>query len=146
MDRIERALDLFHAGYNCAQSVVGAYSDLFGVDQQTGLRFSAGMGGGMGGLRGKCGAVTGMFLLAGLKCGSYPPEDLAAKRALYDLVKRLNAEFEERLSTSNCRELLERANVAVAEHPSARSAEYYRKRPCALFVETACEIVERNLR
>ena len=40
-DRVERAVALFHEGYNCAQSVVAAYADLYGVDTETALKMSA---------------------------------------------------------------------------------------------------------
>ena len=29
-DRIEKAVELFKSGYNCSQSVVGAFADMYG--------------------------------------------------------------------------------------------------------------------
>ena len=34
--RVQKAIDLHHKGYNCAQAVVCAYCDLFGLDEETG--------------------------------------------------------------------------------------------------------------
>ena len=38
MDRVTRAKELFTSGYNCAQAVVGAYSDLFGMKPEEAMR------------------------------------------------------------------------------------------------------------
>ena len=59
-ERIRRAEQLFVAGYNCSQSVVAAFADLFGFTEEQALKLSAGMGGGMGRLRMTCGAVSAM--------------------------------------------------------------------------------------
>ncbi|MGN1410576.1 MAG: C-GCAxxG-C-C family (seleno)protein, partial [Eubacteriales bacterium] len=58
--RAEKAKELFLSGYNCCQSVVGAFADLFGMDMETAMRFSEGMGGGMGRMRLTCGSVAAM--------------------------------------------------------------------------------------
>ena len=93
MDRVEKALEYFYRGYNCCQSVFAAYSDLFGVEESAALAISSGFGGGMGGLREKCGTVTALFMLAGLSKGGYDPESPPSKKELYDLIKALDAEF-----------------------------------------------------
>ena len=145
MDRVEKALEYFYRGYNCCQSVFAAYSDLFGVEESAALAISSGFGGGMGGLREKCGTVTALFMLAGLSKAGYDPESPPSKKELYDLIKALDAEFAGQFGTTNCRELLVNAKCIVSEHPSERNAKYYAKRPCARFVETAAEIAEKHL-
>ena len=35
--RVEKAEKLFKEGYNCSQSVFAAYSDLYGIDEDTAL-------------------------------------------------------------------------------------------------------------
>ena len=67
--RRERAMALFEEGYNCAQSVFLAFSDLHGMDTHTAAVLSSSFGGGMGRLREVCGAVSGMFLTAGILYG-----------------------------------------------------------------------------
>ena len=62
--RRERAMALFEEGYNCAQSVFLAFSDLHGMDTHMAAALSSSFGGGMGRLREVCGAVSGMFLVA----------------------------------------------------------------------------------
>ena len=50
-ERVERAVSLFKSGYNCSQSVVAAFADLYGVEEQQALRMSASFGGGIGRMR-----------------------------------------------------------------------------------------------
>ena len=106
---------------------------------------AAGFGGGMGGQREQCGAVSAMVFLAGLAYGEYDPKDNAKKKELYDLVKKMTAEFKEKYGTTNCRELLTKASVLPKPDPSERTAEYYKARPCIRFVIEAAEIINRNL-
>ncbi len=144
-DYADKAVALFLQGYNCCQAVFAACCERFGMDLATGLRLTAGMGGGMGGMREKCGAVTGMFLLAGLRDGGYAPEDDEAKKRMYALVKELDAAFAERCSSTNCKALLEQADCAFSGVPSLRDAAYYEKRPCATLVAAATDIAAQRL-
>ena len=56
--RVQKAIDLHHKGYNCAQAVVCAYCDLFGLDEETAYRASEAFGFGMGQME-VCGALAG---------------------------------------------------------------------------------------
>jgi len=106
---------------------------------------TAGFGGGMGGLRETCGAVSAIVFVAGLHAESYAPGDRAAKKALYDLVKRMVREFLERHGSICCSDLLKMASCLPEPEPVQRNAEYYAVRPCAGLVASAAEIVSRNL-
>ncbi len=141
----DNAVALFMQGYNCAQSTAAAFADDFGLEASLVLRSTAGFGGGMGGLRETCGAVSAMVYIAGLHAGTYGPEDLTAKKALYDLVKRMVQEFSEQHGTTCCRQLLEKAACLPSPDPSERNTEYYAKRPCARIVASAAEIISRTL-
>ena len=66
-ERIEKAVSFFKEGYNCSQSVVAAYADLYGFTREQALHMAASFGGGIGRMRETCGAACGMFLLAGLE-------------------------------------------------------------------------------
>ncbi len=50
-DRIAKAVALFKEGYNCSQSVVAAFADLYGFSEEQALRMSASFGGGIGRMR-----------------------------------------------------------------------------------------------
>ena len=47
-DRIQKAVELFKSGYNCSQSVVAAFADMYGFTQEQAVRMSASFGGGIG--------------------------------------------------------------------------------------------------
>ena len=57
----------------------GAFCEELGMDFETAMRLSSSFGGGMGRLREVCGAVSGMFMVAGLKYGYSSPTDSEAK-------------------------------------------------------------------
>ncbi|MBQ8301137.1 MAG: C_GCAxxG_C_C family protein, partial [Clostridia bacterium] len=146
MDRIKKAKDLFESGCNCSQAVICAYSDLFGMDETTAMRVSEGFGGGMGRMRLTCGAVSGMFMLAGLKYGKGIPNDLETRTKVYDTVQKMAKEFEEMNGTIVCGDLLgiNKPNDTGAV-PTERNSEFYKKRPCVGCVEDCAKIVEKYL-
>ena len=74
-DRIQKAVELFKSGYNCSQSVVAAFADMYGFTQEQALRMAASFGGGIGRMRETCGAACGLFLVAGLKTGATEAAD-----------------------------------------------------------------------
>lgn len=140
-DRVKKAVELFKSGYNCSQSVVAAFADLYDLDEKTALRLSASFGGGIGRMRQTCGAACGMFLLAGLESGSPDAEDREGKAHNYAVVQQLAARFKEENGSLICSELLGLpGSTPVVSTPEARTAEYYKKRPCAMMVETAARI------
>ena len=78
-NRVDKAERLFKEGYNCAQAVFAAFSDLYGIDEDTALRMSCAFGAGMGRMREVCGAVSGMALIAGLENGITDGKDVKGK-------------------------------------------------------------------
>lgn len=150
VNRKERATQLFNEGYNCSQSVFAAYADLYGMDEETALKVSASFGGGMGRMREVCGAVTGMFLVAGLETGTTKGKDVEGKKRNYDVVQKMAEEFKKKNQSIICRELLgldKDGNKIDTSNttPEARTEEYYKKRPCVMLVQDAAEIIERDL-
>ena len=141
----EKAVEFFSQGYNCSQSTAAAFAQVLGLDEKEVLRGMAGFGGGVGGQREMCGAVTGMIYVLGNIYGDYDPHDTEAKTALYKAVRELSQEFKAEFGTTNCRELLLKASVIPKPDPSERNAEYYRKRPCAHFVRKAAELASLKL-
>lgn len=146
--RIEKAVSLFKQGYNCAQSVFAAYSDLYGMDEGTAIRLSSSFGGGMGRMREVCGAVSGMLMIAGLETGTVDGHDAEGRNYNYMVVQRLAQEFRDRNGSIICRELLgisqEQASLTDPV-PEKRTDEYYKKRPCIRLIEDAADILENML-
>lgn len=101
------AKDLFNKGYNCSQAVFAAFCDETNLKLETALSISSSFGGGMGRLREVCGAVSGMFMVVGMKYGSYSPIDKGAKAEHYKLIQSLATKFKEENNSIICRELLD---------------------------------------
>lgn len=144
--RVERGVELFKSGYNCAQAVVGAFADLYDIPKDVALRMSASFGGGMGRMRLTCGAASGMFMLAGLENGCTTTESPQKRAENYALVQELAAEFKEINGSLTCAELLGlRTGKTESPTPNARTQEYYKNRPCAMMVESACRIFAKKI-
>lgn len=147
-NRIQRAVELFKSGYNCSQSVVAAFADLYGFTEEQALRMSASFGGGIGRMRQTCGAACGMFLLAGLDTGAVDTEDRAGKSHNYEVVQQLAEKFKAENSSLICAELLGLSTTAAHRDTQAepRTDLYYKKRPCVEMVETAARIFANYLK
>lgn len=141
----EKAVKLFKEGYNCSQAVLGAYCEELGMDFETALKLTSSFGGGMGRLREVCGAVSSMFMIAGLKCGYTDPKDGVRKEQHYRLIQELSQLFRERNGSIICRELLGLDIEHDTPKPEERNDNYYKKRPCAEFVRSASEIIDEVL-
>jgi len=141
----ELARKLFLQGYNCAQSVFVAFCDETGLDINTALKISSSFGGGMGRLREVCGAVTGMFMVVGMKYGYTNPSDKKAKAKHYELVQDLAKQFEKENGAIICRELLDLSVKNDNPVPDDRNKNYYKKRPCAKLVEEAARILDEYI-
>lgn len=147
-DRVIRAKELFKQGYNCSQSVVGAFADMYGFTSEQAFKMSASFGGGIGRMRETCGACCGMFLLAGLEMGAVDGADKEGKAANYALVQQLAAEFKKKNGTLICGVLLGLRKTdsgildsqSLSTVPAERTPQYYAKRPCAELVEESARI------
>ena len=132
-------------GYNCTQAVFLAFSDLYQMDMATAARLSSSFGGGMGRLREVCGAVSGMFLVAGMLYGYDMPGDLEGKKEHYARIQQLARAYEEENGSIVCRELLRLDRKRDLPVPEERTAEYYKKRPCKKLVRMAAAIMEQYI-
>ena len=89
----------FQNGCNCAQAVLLAFCEDYGMERETALTIAAGFGSGMAGLRETCGTVTGANMVIGLAKGRNRME---ANRAFREFADR----FREKNGSLVCRELL----------------------------------------
>jgi C_GCAxxG_C_C family probable redox protein len=142
-NRADCAEALFKEGYNCAQAVLASFYDELGLDQDLALRIASSFGGGMGRLREVCGALTGLFMAAGIKYGFNDPHDLDGKSSHYQLVQHFAQSFKDEYHSILCRDLLKLDEIASDPTPEVRTAAYYQKRPCAEYVRFAASLLER---
>ena len=140
MNHMERAVELFVEGYNCAQAVAAAFGDLTGLDEKTAAKMASCFGGGMGRMREVCGAVSGMLMVAGILYGYDDPKATTEKRELYAQVQAMAGQFRQELGSIVCRDLLK--NPPSDPNPTPRTEQFYKDRPCARMVATAARIMD----
>lgn len=143
-EREKQAVRNFADGCNCAQSVALAYADVLGLTREQAAMVSVGFGGGIGRLRDNCGAFSAAVMLCGVLEGAdgakkeHRPETYARVQAVY-------RQFVEKNGTICCAELLGREKKPEPPTPDARTASYYKTRPCARIIRSACQIIDGML-
>ena len=100
----------------------------------------------MGRLREVCGALSGIFMIAGLLYGYSGPEEGEIKAEQYRKIQELGNRFREKNGSMICRDLLGLPEGADSHVPSERTGEYYKERPCLRIVGNAAEILEEFIR
>ena len=144
MDRCAIAYEYHKAGYNCAQSVAGAFEDLTGLTKEQLMALAGGFGGGVGGSHEElCGAVSGAVLVLSLLYPHTDGGDKAGKMQAYAKAKEFRRRFQEVFDLTRCGELL-RARPGVTEkNPAAQRLGVTAH--CDNMIVTAVEIVEEIL-
>lgn len=140
-ERVKTAVDYLEQGYTCAQAVVLTFIDLYDIDKDSALKFTAAFGSGIANLREVCGAVSGMVMILGWV---YPYDfgDREGKRNTYSAVKRCVLTFKERMGGSYiCAELLKIRLEDKEFVPTDEIINKYAQRPCSRSVANAALIV-----
>lgn len=104
-ERINEANELSSKGYNCAQSVIGAFCEKYNIDKETAMKFAGGFGGGLR-CGEVCGAVTGAVMVIGLKYGQYLLDDLESKEKCGEITLKFMEDYKKRNNSILCKELL----------------------------------------
>lgn len=142
MDHRAYAEELFVKGYNCAQAITVAFSDVTGIPAEQSAKMAASFGGGMGRMREVCGAVSGVLMVLGMLSDYDHPDD-SIKREHYVLVQKLAGEYRSQVGSIVCREILK--NPPSDPNPTPRTPEFYKTRPCARLVGIAAGILDEYL-
>lgn len=103
-ERFDRVEEKHKKGYNCAQAVACAYSDLFGVEEREAFRATECFGRGMA-MMGPCGAVSAMAYLVGLKVSDGDLENPKTKLDCYNTLTPMQEAFLKKNSTLECKML-----------------------------------------
>lgn len=103
--RAERAIACHNKAYNCAQSVAFAFLDKVDIDPETLFKVTEGLGLGMGGMEGTCGAVTAACVIAGAKNSTVEMGGPGSKGATYKISKEIVRRFKEESGSVICKEL-----------------------------------------
>jgi C_GCAxxG_C_C family probable redox protein len=140
--KVQQAVEKFEKGFNCSQAILSTYCEQYGLDEKAALKIATGFGGGMH-INGTCGAVTGAFMVLGLKYGN-TEEDKQAKENTYIKVVQYAKKFSARNGTVKCHDLLDcdittREGLEIARQKGVFSSI------CPGLVKDAAEILEEML-
>jgi C_GCAxxG_C_C family probable redox protein len=138
----EQAVSCFKEGYCCSQAVLSVYAEEFGLSRETALKIACGFGGGMGRMAQTCGAVTGAFMVIGLKYGN--ADALESREETYGLVREFARRFEERNGSIICRDLLT-CDISKPEGFRAAKENGLFTTVCPKMVQDATEIIEEMM-
>jgi C_GCAxxG_C_C family probable redox protein len=144
MSRVEEAVSCFKDGFMCSQAVLTSYAGEFGMDRKAALKVSAAFGGGMGRMGEICGAVTGAFMVIGLKYGRTMVQDTKSHEKTTRLVREFVGKFKSLNGSIVCRELLG-CDLSTPDGQRTFVDKKLRDTLCTKFVRDAAEIVEQLL-
>jgi C_GCAxxG_C_C family probable redox protein len=100
----------YHArGYGCGQAVLAPFALDYGLSEEAALRISTGFGSGMGRMCEVCGALTGAFMVIGLKYGKVVTDGTkygTDTETTYRLVAEVANKFKEKNGSIYCRDLI----------------------------------------
>ena len=119
--------------FNCAQTVFSLFADELGLDQKTALKIASGFGGGMACAE-TCGAVTGAYMVIGMKHG-HSTSDEAEKANTKLQVQKFNAEFEKIHGSLICKKLIG-FDISKADEAKAASEAGVFKTKCPDFIKS----------
>ena len=142
MERCKKAVEYHKRGYNCAQSVLAAFTDLIGIPERQLMDLAGGFGGGAG--TGElCGAISGAVMVLGLLTPGDPADPVASKKRTVELSKELQKRFSGIFEAVRCQELLKKKFDPDERTPAAQAPGL--KGHCDIMIVTAVETVEAML-
>lgn len=139
--KVDKAIDSFRSGLNCAQSVVSAYTDELNVDNRLAMSISCGFGGGMGRLQETCGAVTGAFMVIGIyNCKKYS-DNKDRKEESYAMIQRFSDKFKSINGATDCKTLINCDLKTEEGHRYAKENNLFEK-VCEKCISDSVGIIE----
>lgn len=105
MNHAEKAVEYYSNNFSCSQGVFTTYATEMGMDEKMALMLATNFGGGE--RKGElCGAVAGVLMVLGLRCGHYDSNDMESKRKAYGISEEFMNRFIKKNGSVVCRELL----------------------------------------
>jgi C_GCAxxG_C_C family probable redox protein len=141
MSKLEKVISNFMEDFNCAQSIFGAYAENYGLDENAALKVATGFGGGMGRSGRTCGAVTGSYMVIGLKYGTGLLNNKESKEKTYEIINEFTKRFIQRNGSVLCKELLG-CDINTSEGREYYDQNNYFEKKCLQYVKNAAEILE----
>jgi C_GCAxxG_C_C family probable redox protein len=139
------ATEKFSQGYNCAQSVLFAFSPKLGLDPNLALKLATGFGAGMGRRQEVCGAVSGGVMALSFKHGRADGDSKDKAEATQKLTRQLLEAFEVKHGTYLCKNLLQGCDLKTSEGQCQFKDRQLLDRVCKPCVRTVIELVNPQL-
>ncbi len=139
-DMTDKVVEYFNNGYNCAQAICAAYAPQLGIDTETALKASLGLGSGIVKTREICGAIAAMTMMLGFKYGA---EDRVTS---YAMGQKMIARFKE-LNGGRivCRDLLGLDDQGLPLLDEEVNTTEFERRPCIEYAKMASQIIAEYL-
>ena len=135
IDAVKRFLE----GNACSQAVLSQYCELFDLDRTSAIKLASGFGAGM--QMGKtCGAVTGAYMVLGLKFGSEESATSEGRQEVSRAVVELTRKFEQKNGTTDCKDLLG-CDISTAEGSRIAKEQKLFTTVCPRFVRDVSELL-----
>jgi len=141
MKKSQLAIENFKT-LNCAQSVLMSFAQDLNLDELTALKISSGFGGGMA-MAETCGAVTGAYMVLGLKVQSEGKTIQEIKTETKAAVKRFNELFLAKHDSLKCKKLLG-VNISTQDGAAKANEKNLFDTVCVGLVSSAAEILEKE--
>ncbi len=142
--KIDKAEACFKEGFNCCQAVLSVYCEELGISREKAMKIATGFGAGMAYMGETCGAVTGAFMVFGLKHGRSKVDDTDARDKTYKLMQEFVKEFKSKNGFLKCKELLGE-DISKPEGLKKAFDEDKFSTVCPKMVRDSASIVERLL-
>ncbi len=137
----EKAKNYFNGGFNCAQAVFVTFGPRYGMSEEHCLRTACAFGAGMGRTQNVCGAVTGAFMVLGLRHGSSKEGEEWKKAESYRQLGEFARRFTALHGSTVCKELLGYDISNDEGLASAKKLGLFANK-CAKYVSDAVKILE----
>jgi C_GCAxxG_C_C family probable redox protein len=142
-EKVKQAVERFGKGFNCSQAILSSYSEQFGLDCGMAYKVATGFGGGMR-AGDTCGAVTGAFMVLGLKYGNTTAENTQDKLNTYEKVEEFIERFKARNASVMCSKLLD-CDMSTPEGRKQAQEKGLYSSLCPKVVQDAAEVLEEVL-
>ena len=143
MGRVDDTVQCFCRGAACSQAIVSQYGPLVGLPVEQGMKLASGFAGGMR-LAQTCGAVTGAFMVLGLKYAGSDCDQREGRENVYNALRRFTVKFQERNHTVVCKDLLG-CDISTPEGAQRATREGLFRSICPRLVQDAAEILDEML-
>jgi C_GCAxxG_C_C family probable redox protein len=142
MSKEEIAQNIFKNGFNCAQAVLTTYCSKYNLDENIAKKLSCGFGAGCARRSLTCGAVSGAYMVIGLKYGKVKQEDEGARDLTYKKINDFSDYFISINNSINCKELLG-IDLATTEGQTFFNENDLLNQKCTNYVKDACIILDK---